>query len=211
MTDDARITEVVALWMIREGYATGHGDTLSDLLGELVHQVHANALLEAHNAAQASIESALRDAFPHFQDDAPITPEAIKSIGREYLEMVMGWEPQKTEIEFADDDGNIRKIVYEPGEYEAGTYPGWVLDDSASLPSAQPAHAQAPLDPQRLIDWTYLYATEGSGWPDYATIVTPLIKLAQRSPTQDDADRLKIGATLKGLLSLPSVQRGTGA
>lgn len=86
---------------------------------------------------------------------------------------------------------------------------GVLLDEKAEaslLPSAQPAHAQAPLDPQRLIDWTYLYATEGSGWPDYATIVTPLMKLAQRSPTQDDADRLKIGATLKGLLSLLSTQ-----
>ena len=43
---------LIALWMIVQGYATGHGDTLSDLLGELVHQVHANALLEAHNLTQ---------------------------------------------------------------------------------------------------------------------------------------------------------------
>jgi hypothetical protein len=76
--------------------------------------------------------AAVRGAFPHFQEGAPITPEAIKSIGKEYLEMVMGWEPQKTEIEFADDDGNIRKIVYKPGEYEAGSFPGWVLSDDAS-------------------------------------------------------------------------------
>ena len=26
---------VVALWMIEQGYATGHGDTLDDLLSEL--------------------------------------------------------------------------------------------------------------------------------------------------------------------------------
>lgn len=79
------------------------------------------------------IEAALRKAFPHFQDDRPITPEAIKEIGREYLEMVMGWEPQKTEIEFADHDGNINKIVYEPGEFEAGLSPAWVLSDDSKL------------------------------------------------------------------------------
>jgi hypothetical protein len=42
-------TSDVALWMMGHGYVTGHGDTLDDLLGELVHQVHANALLDANN------------------------------------------------------------------------------------------------------------------------------------------------------------------
>lgn len=31
--------EDVALWMMSRGYATGHGDTLDDLLSELVLQV----------------------------------------------------------------------------------------------------------------------------------------------------------------------------
>lgn len=105
-------------------------------------------IIRSFDFAQTPIEAALRDAFPHFQDDAPITPEAIKGIGKEYLEMVMGWEPQKTEIEFADDDGNIRKIVYEPGEYESGSFPGWVLaDDTISNTSTdRPAPAQKQLD-----------------------------------------------------------------
>lgn len=31
--------EAVAIWMMTHGYATGHGDTIEDLLGELVTQV----------------------------------------------------------------------------------------------------------------------------------------------------------------------------
>jgi hypothetical protein len=76
-----------------------------------------------------TIEAALRDAFPHFQSEEPITPEAIRDIGKEYLDMVMSWEPHKDEIEFADHNGTIRKIVYEPGDYEVGINPGWVLED----------------------------------------------------------------------------------
>ncbi len=32
-------TELVALWMISKGYATGHGDTVEDLLKELEWQI----------------------------------------------------------------------------------------------------------------------------------------------------------------------------
>ena len=79
--------EQVALWMIREGYATGHGDTLADLLGELVHQVHANALLEAHNAPveqqpvpleaalfsfNAALEKWLDDSDARLRDFSPL-------------------------------------------------------------------------------------------------------------------------------------------
>jgi hypothetical protein len=31
--------EAVATWMIKNGYVTGHGDTLDDLLRELIAQV----------------------------------------------------------------------------------------------------------------------------------------------------------------------------
>ena len=65
-------TEAAALWMIREGYATGHGDTLSDLLGELVHQVHANALLEAHNNARATL--GVQAIPPHIAISVQATP-----------------------------------------------------------------------------------------------------------------------------------------
>lgn len=35
--DEAR--EIVAAWMIHNGFATGHGDTLQDLLAELAWQI----------------------------------------------------------------------------------------------------------------------------------------------------------------------------
>lgn len=82
---------------------------------------------------QTDIEAALRDAFPHFQDGAPITADAIRGIGREYLEMVMGWEPSKTEMEFTDNDGNVRKIVYDSGDDTVGISSGWVLADDSVL------------------------------------------------------------------------------
>lgn len=50
----------------------------------------------------------------------------------------------------------------------------------------------------RIVDWTMLYATEGTSWPDRTTITDPLIQLAaKRPPTQADADRFKAGAVLK--------------
>jgi len=63
----------VAIWMMGHGYATDDADTLDDLLGKLVHQVHANALLEAHNVAQrkrdpavvAAVQQAIM-SHPHF-------------------------------------------------------------------------------------------------------------------------------------------------
>jgi hypothetical protein len=39
-TDAGR--EVLAAWMIRQGYATGHGDTIEDLLAELDWQIAEN-------------------------------------------------------------------------------------------------------------------------------------------------------------------------
>jgi hypothetical protein len=101
--------------------------TLSEIVREKMKQMAAEA---GHFPSSAgTIEAALRDAFPHFQSDEPITPEAIRGIGKEYLDMVMSWEPHKDEIEFADHNGTIRKIVYEPGDYEVGINPGWVLED----------------------------------------------------------------------------------
>lgn len=77
--------------------------------------------------SNAALVEALRDAFPHFQNDEPVTPETIKKIGQEYFEMVMGWEPSKTEIEFFDQNGTTRTLVYEDGE-DSG---GWTIPDAA--------------------------------------------------------------------------------
>ena len=39
MSTETAAREAVAKWMIERGYATGHGDTIDDLLAELVAQV----------------------------------------------------------------------------------------------------------------------------------------------------------------------------
>ena len=44
LRDEAR--EAVAAWMIAHSYPTGHGDTLDDLLGELVEHVRDGAIEE---------------------------------------------------------------------------------------------------------------------------------------------------------------------
>ena len=59
------------------------------------------------------LHAALRDAFPHFQDDALITPEVIRSIGREYIDMVMTWAPVPKQIEFVDMIGHPGKLTFE--------------------------------------------------------------------------------------------------
>jgi hypothetical protein len=78
------------------------------------------------------LEAALREAFPHFQDGSPITAERIKSIGAEYLDMVMGWEPSKTELEFQDQDGDTHKIIYDGGVEESGIFCGWIIPEDAN-------------------------------------------------------------------------------
>ncbi len=117
------------------------------------------------DAAQASLEPALRDAFAHFQNDEPVTPEAIKAIGREFQDMVMGWEPQKTEMEFADHEGKIRKIVYEPGDYETGIHSGWVLDDDGSLDPAYAAWQPIETAPREWLSPILAWNSRQPTWP----------------------------------------------
>lgn len=38
--------ETIALWMMRNGYATGHGDTVEDMLAELEAQAKERAIRE---------------------------------------------------------------------------------------------------------------------------------------------------------------------
>lgn len=71
------------------------------------------------------IEDALRDAFPHFQDGADVTPEIIRQIGREYAAMLVERGPQ--EIEFTDHDGKSQAIIFEKGDSSVGIADGWVL------------------------------------------------------------------------------------
>ena len=49
--------EKVAAWMIQRGYATGHGDTTEDLLGELDWQVLANWSIAMKTGAENEREA----------------------------------------------------------------------------------------------------------------------------------------------------------
>lgn len=51
--------EQVAAWMLTQGFATGHGDTLDDLLGELAWQIEE--LRDALSIANAALTRRLRD------------------------------------------------------------------------------------------------------------------------------------------------------
>lgn len=52
-------TEAVAKWMIDRGYATGHGDTIEDLLKELEWQIR-----ESESEACAKVCGALKPFGP---------------------------------------------------------------------------------------------------------------------------------------------------
>lgn len=83
--------EAVAQWMIAHGYATGHGDTTADLLGELVPQIREAVLREAGAIARSWM------AGPgNRPDDPPPEAEVINAtchhIEREILALKLAGE-----------------------------------------------------------------------------------------------------------------------
>lgn len=78
------------------------------------------------NTADSLIINALRQAFPHFQDGEPVTPEKIIELGKEYMALIMDCGPQR--IEFVDHDGNTKAIVFESGDSSVGIGDGWILE-----------------------------------------------------------------------------------
>jgi len=59
LSDRSAMREEVAAWMIRHSFATGHGDTLADLLGELSGQVRK---MQEDRAPSAASRRLLADA-----------------------------------------------------------------------------------------------------------------------------------------------------
>ena len=53
--------EKVAQWMIRQGYATGHGDTIEDLLKELEWQILENWHRAMVNSMKAERKACLKE------------------------------------------------------------------------------------------------------------------------------------------------------
>ena len=72
--------EKVAQWMIRQGYATGHGDTVEDLLKELEWQILENWHRAMVNGMEAEREACAKvcDEMWHEWLDSPIENEPNK-------------------------------------------------------------------------------------------------------------------------------------
>ena len=132
---DAQAAEIAALRK-KTQICMGVGDGAGNLFVYGDHEsikAAQNIVLRLGESAReiAALKAALRDAFPHFQNDEPITAEAIKGVGKEHVDMIMGWAPVRERIEFTDDDGEAFAIVYEHGDFEAGIPAGWCVPEDA--------------------------------------------------------------------------------
>jgi hypothetical protein len=94
------------------------------------------------------IFSAFR-AFPHFENGEDVNPERIKSLASEWQEMVMGWAPSASVIDFTDQEGRMRRIVDAPGDWEAGISGGWTIDEDENWGAFDLNDVGDPLYPVR--------------------------------------------------------------
>ena len=77
--------EKVAAWMIQRGYATGHGDTVEDLLKELEWQIAENWTNALVNGVEGEREACAKVAdyySMHDQDTPADIAEAIRARGQ---------------------------------------------------------------------------------------------------------------------------------
>lgn len=100
--------------------------------------IEAAAEIDALTARVAELEGALR-GFPHFENDAPITAEAVAKVAGEHVDMIMSWVPVQTKIAFVDDEGRQFEIVYEDGDSDAGIASGWCVPEGADWQPASRA------------------------------------------------------------------------
>ena len=76
--------EVLAAWMTRQGYATGHGDTIEDLLAELdwqIAQSWTRALVNGVEGEREACAKAVSDVL-YGQDGCGKAIEAIRARGQ---------------------------------------------------------------------------------------------------------------------------------
>ena len=74
--------EKIAQWMIQQGYATGHGDTVEDLLKELEWQILENW----HRAMVNGVETERKVIMDSLQKQADLATDALDR--RWALEMI---------------------------------------------------------------------------------------------------------------------------
>jgi hypothetical protein len=87
--DDRAALEVVAQWMLAHSFATGHGDTLQDLLGELSWQVtelrNGLAAAEAEVAKMREAAQAVYDIYARggtYEDADDFTRQAHAALDK---------------------------------------------------------------------------------------------------------------------------------
>ena len=75
--------EAVAKWMIDRGYATGHGDTIEDLLKELEWQIRENERNKCANICFDAVNILNLPSQPEFDGDVRhIEKRVAESIGK---------------------------------------------------------------------------------------------------------------------------------
>lgn len=79
---------------------------------------------------EAMFGAALR-RFPELADANPLTLDAIAEVARQHETMLRNWGPIPFAIEFQDQDGAARCIVFEAGESSTNINPGWVIPEDA--------------------------------------------------------------------------------
>ena len=75
--------EAVAKWMIDRGYATGHGDTIEDLLKELEWQIRENERNKCANICFDAVNILNLPSHPEFDGDVRhIEKRVAEGIGK---------------------------------------------------------------------------------------------------------------------------------
>lgn len=83
------------------------------------------SLLVEHLERLFGVEAALVSKFPHFEGG--LDHDGIYNLANDYLSTLSGPE----EIAFTDQEGNLRKIVYDRGDPNIGIPSGWTIPEES--------------------------------------------------------------------------------
>jgi hypothetical protein len=131
-------------------------------------------------ARDDALEAALRK-FPHFENDAPITPDAVAAVANEYIKMILEWTPFGEGVTFFDQEGIGRTIEYSTGDRSAGIPEGWTIPEDAdwkvvpadeALPAPPPSTSQASVPEELRAAFAKLPPGELAYYPDRYQIRT---------------------------------------